>query len=474
MKQKLHLFLVILSASIQMSWAQPLMADLGDELTPVEHFVRCYKVMVRTIPDYNDPLYLAVKNGTKAAEVACMDLFNKAALITSGVDEGRLVTHNDPVSQEILRTFWDLFRTSFTKTNLYDRAETFSVYETYVNEHNQAALAYLRVLLHPNSSVTDILYSEFQERAIRAENVGLKNTMKGKIFGVTKLNTNNFHDLNNNVINNFPLPHVYRREGNGLFADQAFQMANIPVNVQSTGGFKMVGRVMAKAILDDVLCLEAPYLRSQDTAAQVIEYQNSFPNVTQQIPFRANGLCAGCHAAMDPLAAGFRKIIFNAYDSDVRTLLGTNTQFLTEHPSDYGYFPQSKFHLVHDQNNYSHFNPQFELKFRSYISNQVVTISEMNVQNSEQAWTRMGEIIAERPEFYACYAKKIFKMFTGINANFRDQNPLTGTLSAGDQYYRDYVINLGLELQAHKNPRLTIKTILESNIFKNRSLRAKE
>ncbi len=84
------------------------------ELPAAELYVRCFSHMTGQRPLRSDPLLLQVKAGTKTYIAACMELFSKAKLDSTGVVTAKVGNAPDPIAQRVLQTFNNFHNTWFT------------------------------------------------------------------------------------------------------------------------------------------------------------------------------------------------------------------------------------------------------------------------------------------------------------------------------------------------------------------------
>ncbi len=103
------------------------------ELPPAELFVRCYANMTGQRPLRSDPLLTQVKAGTKTYVTACMELFSKAKLDSTGVITAKIGSAPDPIAQRVLQTFNNFHNTWFANLD-YGSAIACDQYDVLDNQ----------------------------------------------------------------------------------------------------------------------------------------------------------------------------------------------------------------------------------------------------------------------------------------------------------------------------------------------------
>ena len=126
--------------------------DVNQYLNPVQIFTRCYIRMVRNFPAENDALLIAVKNGSKSAPAACIEVFERAQFTNDGV----LKTRSSPEAQAILKTFHDLHGSWFLSKLIYSRPGTLLIHDT-----EESPLYFTRAAFQPKVEFKSVITLPF-------------------------------------------------------------------------------------------------------------------------------------------------------------------------------------------------------------------------------------------------------------------------------------------------------------------------
>jgi hypothetical protein len=86
----------------------------------------------------------------------------------------------------------------------------------------------------------------------------------------------------------------------------------------------------------------------------------------------------------------------------------------------------------------------------------------------------LGEAITNKDDFYVCAAKRYYQYFTGVDVNIGDiHDPSAGIfLTARDEFHRNRVISLGLQLKQTQSARSLIESILRMSSYKRQDFGA--
>ncbi len=210
-----------------------------------------------------------------------------------------------------------------------------------------------------------------------------------------------------------------------------------------------VNRSWARAVLSDALCREVPVVREDDVASFVIP--------DSEVPFRQAAGCTACHASLDRQAGVIRGLRYSAVAS----------QIPSTPPSFFGMFgftmykPGTSARSVWEDKpdpDYALRDPQGRLFFRNYRGELI----DRTVNSIEE----LGAQIAEQDDFYACFAKRYYSYFMGIEIPLGDPgDPTYPALNQSDLYHKNQVIELGRRLKNDKSLRQLILNILASEDY---------
>ncbi|MGE0616575.1 MAG: hypothetical protein AB7P04_13145 [Bacteriovoracia bacterium] len=435
--------------------------------------------MAGRAPAFTDPIYLAVKAGTRTGAQGCMDLLDKALL--NGQDRVADATAGS-LGLAVLNHFQRFHRGWFPVGDfdgLMGRGDN-----DRVHLDSSAGANFITYNLFKGRPYSETVTGAQDMRALRSEGVAMVlgdsnyqgshvNGVKvGTLIGVTPWATGTgWYMRNGTMLNSATDYNLYgqnvppagsqlppRVSGNsGILGSNSYIYGNIPGSRRPDGALAM-NRILAKNTLESLLCLKAPFIRDADAAGYVT------PGAAA--PFRTNAQCMACHYTQDSLSAAWRNYAVSGY----LVIEGDKTAFASRYPANGGPNSQLNHHLVQASGNYGSTYPYFTLKFRSYLEG--APLKEFNVIdviNSDQALARMGQIFSEQDEFYACAAKRYFAHFTGIDANFAD--PGRTPLNAQEIYYKAKVLELGQRLKQHQSLRTLIQEIVESELFQKQGQR---
>jgi hypothetical protein len=465
----------------------------------VKRFQRCYAMFTSTRVAPNDARLLAVKNGSKTAPDACMEVFDLATLGANN----RIASIADPVAASVLRKFHEWGRGYTGNKDYFSAFEADHTPELQDPYALANALAYL--LFKPNQSFSKIVTDAEGYGAIRDRNSTtdylLINPYVGKDFrfqvpqsGSNFQNSTPFvpsvqvrqgllagieplSPLNNLIVNGqsplparFPNKNITAHFGGGVLGSQGYilpmfvsgKFNRLPNSVEDqyfkdsmVNGVGHTPRRLAKFILADLLCRELPALRESDVA--------SLASGAYAVSFRKAQSCTACHASIDPLAATYRNLVpLRSLDANAINgfrFFSTRTPELTSAQTDEAIFPPNG-----DDPNFYRRTPFGQLRFRSYDG--TLVFYDVN------GLSDLGSKMALTKDLYVCAASKFYRFLTGIQVNLSDLTaPNAAPLSAGALFHRNQVISLGADpvigLMQHKNLRTLIRRIVESNAFLN-------
>lgn len=216
-------------------------------------------------------------------------------------------------------------------------------------------------------------------------------------------------------------------------------------------GAKKVNRSWARAVLKDAFCRDLPVVRESDVTQFVIP--------TSTTPFRQAATCSACHATMDRQAGVIRGLRWSIMGSIIADpplidLIGVFNIAMNA-PT----MPAVNTWSDVADPDYAKRQPTGRLYFRNYRGELVD-----RVVNS---LSEMGVAISEQDDYFACFAKRYYYYFLGIDVDLGDPgNPLYVPPNAQDQYHRNKVIDLGLRLKNHKSLRQLLVDIMSSEEYR--------
>jgi len=476
----------------------------AQELSELQLFYRCYSHITDERPKTNLPELLSVKNGTSSAVDACLQVLNRASLVSQGGT--RISDINDLSSVSVLRTFHNLHSSWFQKKDFSIMGEEALCYGHALGDLfdvSAPALFYTKALLKSNTNFSSILTGTDGLEALREE-------QEPVLGAISKQNTSYFLDQRVNsgdplnltvwtqarkaptgtmygVRQALPLmAPVLRTEfigfsapnykvedlnldikkslGGGLLGTQEYLLMNgiiggsshAPDDVHATGTVE-VSRLWSKAVYEDLLCRELPLVRLTDSQAGVA------PN--SSVTFRNAANCVQCHVSMDQMANAVRNIkhatggrtgdTCNSYRTPKENTLRLVYEKQSSEPTEGDVW------LSEPDDDFDK-RPAFG---RLYYRGTEGKLVNKRVNGLEE----LGQALLAEDDIYICAAKRYLRHFTGMNANVNDLNdPLNQViLNEKDQAIRNYVISLGKKLKSHQDMKLMIKDIIESPLYRD-------
>ncbi len=446
------------------------------KLTDTAVYYRCHMQLVRERPNENDKNLISLRNKKITGSQACNNLLLEASL----QNDGNLV-EKKPRALNILRTLQSLHSSWFhqkefirdevdnTTYNIFDSNEmgyhfTYNLLSkservesvlTRKNSFRSRRFSLQKPLFLAEPAGSDI-YQDINKADWIIGDVDLKDVLHikpkqvefGQLIGLEfmKKNENTYpykvkldESLNFDLTNNL---------GAGVIGTRSYILLN---TLQKSGspsdGGMLSHRSWSKAIFQDLLCRHLPVVRQEDVGEQV--YPNS------KLAFRKDKSCMRCHVSIDPMANSIR----NVYEVRSSPKYGGDTatpRILAEVQQSH-----TKTYELQDADPHFHKRPTTgQLFYRTY-NGELVNREVSNVQE-------LGEALAEKDDFYICTAKKYFNFFTGINVSlddFPNENYQTNDLEL--MSYRQFVINLGLDLKKSQNLKKMIAQIFESTIYQD-------
>lgn len=248
-------------------------------------------------------------------------------------------------------------------------------------------------------------------------------------------------------------------------------------------------RRMIKNLFSATLCRDQPPLRMDDDVVlqRVKNYQDQNYAKNKTIAFRESQLCASCHVAYDEAAAVLRNTGVttgvNDWDLNADGDGSDNNTFAFAHRLTTEKLAPAP-HLTHPWNNntWGTTKPTGALHFRDFRGNYVyvdIPASRDGVELQDRGIQELGEAISNTDQFYACFAKRMFFFFTGIDVSLEDHgDSRLEPLPAAEKHYRDkYIVPLAIGgagrdgLKQHQSVRRLISDILSLDLYGNVNLR---
>ncbi len=490
------------------------------KLSEVALFHRCYAHLTRLRPPKNHPILAQVAAGTKTAINGCLEVLDRAKFS----DAGELPV-KDKEAVAVLTTLYHFHRSWFAVNDFIGTPQTYTDGEFKHNDATEGALALTLALFDHNArNYSDVITTMPSVRATRSlgpfvranppaaleaskPHVGLQ---RGDLWGIKQWSSdenNVWYGQKGTPFVTFPVPYrsytfeSKRSYGGGAIGFQSYFWMNsgFPSNGDSDNANEArssvsnasirMHRRWAKNVLHDFLCRDIPVLRTSDVNTMVEEYLTAFKDVNPKIPFRQSTSCMSCHATIDPMAATVRNLIFlqaakivtvdgkGKYDyldwnEDGQTLESAGDKHSATNFVNVSVAAETKpYHLLHRTSDFFRRPPNGYLRYRSYDGTYVEEPIVGTVNNTDGV-TKLGQILAQKKDYYVCAASRYFEYFTGIKPILYDPgDPRNPALSDADKYYKNMVINLGTRLQSHQRLRTLIQEILSSEIYQKNGMR---
>jgi hypothetical protein len=443
-------------------------AKAGQTLTQTQIFQRCYSQLTQTSLNPADPLITPVKNGTKTAAVACMEIFDRGALGSNG----RLAAVDDPVSLAVLRTMHRLHASWLSNRDFLEisGAGAQGVKDFY--DIDSPAFYFTRAVLKTGAQFKSIVTSTKHLRAIRPSlpNLGISSRVTkeqtifqgaanfapvGALQGIEETGdmvTNySLNSLDGTVATGtFPLGKHY---GAGILGSFPYlhQTINEERGLKSDGALHMP-RKFARSVFSDLLCRTLPVVRYSDVGI----YKNS----TSKVTFRQSQGCVQCHASMDQMSAVIRGFRYNILESnDGVQVVGldggqinppTTTTSETQWP-------------ISADTSYSSRPPKGVFYFRD-SNGDLVNIPLTDLVD-------LGNTLAELPDFYLCAASRYYAYFTGVEVEINDP-VMEGQTSTVDKAHRTTIESLATTLKSTQSARSMLNALFSLPQYRNSSFQS--
>jgi hypothetical protein len=457
----------------------PLMAHARDN-SPKAQFYRCYAQITQNFLRADHPLLAQVNAGSISPTEACMQVLEKASFTNGGKQIGNT---NDQEALTVLKTMQRLHYSWFTQRFIKTPEQYRGERDLY--DASQPAMYYTKALFDDGTKFQDVFLGKKNFEAIRMNGHG-----RGAF---TLLGTGNFSWSGGSFL--APTGDLIGVEdkgykcrtwtdgsksgtgclgaggGGGVLGSSAYMITNLmePFSYVSNGG-TMVGRNWSKNVFQDFMCRTLPLVRESEVIDRIAADGTPLVNPDATIPFRTSPGCTKCHASMDRLASTVR----NAYWG----LRYPGGEGADKRVGYWVAFRNAKYPEIawpiHNQGTgvisdvvdgeyggkYWHREPKGVVFYSGYDGRLV----NEPVDNLEKA----AQVLVQQPELYICAAKRYFQYFTGVNVEIGDiGDPAYGKkLSEYESQLRNDVIQMGINMQTHQNPKQLIREVMNHPIYK--------
>ena len=460
-------------------------------LSDSELYYRCFAQMVRSRPLANDPRLLAIKAGTKTPVDACMELFDLAKMQNGLLAANQIPSIDDsniPIGARIVKTFHGFHRTAWLQSdNIAAHANRAKNTEWVIDSTNSAYFL-TRALFEPGIEYKSVVTATENLGSVRNTPVGLTWNLRRDFYNsngyIGPVDLTKFFvrysegDSNTDLLfapellefgsligikpkDPQPLPapldggasksdniHALLGGGAGAISTPAYFILNNGHDFQTTDGGAIVPRRWSKAVLRDLMCRELPVLRLSDVEKTVQ------PDST--LSFRQNVGCMQCHQTIDNMAFATRNYVHTESGGFTTAVANYHLQYVKEYSTDLGEFLSP----TDGSATFSRTTPTGKFVFRSYDG----TLANDDVIG----FSGIGSALASSKDLYACAAKRYFEFFTHIDTTLDDiGDPDTAIrLNKRDYEYRNFVIQLGAQLNTNQSLRELIRGILSSEYYR--------
>lgn len=498
------------------------------DLSEVELYRRCYAHLIGESPLLNDSNLASIRSGSKSAMQACNSLLDRMTINTSD-PQGKLIDPADTVAVKGLRNIYNITN-QFVSSKRFEGAIT-NFFEDYASgedilDNTAVALAYTENILNNNRQFKDLFTMTKEPRASRVldpmyestytmktiygasapativysarsrygqtyfsaaspknyttavnpdsvplsitasnsstvfvaqpftpiavgELVGISYTQNTELLNRTPINKNGDVDFGFNLHDNL---------ATGLLGLRPYIAASTNWIDNGAPNLQYLHRRLSQNYIKDFLCRDLPVVRESDILNMVSVSSTA-------LAFRKASSCVRCHATMDPMAASFRNIALiklgNRMDTELnRFMVIPHKRTSTLSTPEVGW-PAEK-----DDNFYKR-PATGRFFFRTYDGRLVNrTLASHN---------DLSTAFAETDDAYICFAKKMFKHFTGIEIRMFDAGDAANasymqTLTPEDWEYRNFVVKAGLNLKKHQKGKELIKEIMQSPFYKKSNM----
>lgn len=465
----------------------------SETLPQLDIFKRCYIRLVRQVPVETDPLFIAVKSGTKLAADACIELFDRARFDSNYVMQNR----TNGQAKAIVRTLHDLHISWFQS-----KIHVYSPTNDLIRDAEEPALYFTRAALQPSTKFNSVVlhntgltgvrdqvtypiqfdifrvqriltyplgfpFSNEKELVIAYGNVthdgtkfvnnGLKAirrpssvlTKVGDLVGVMpslSFKLPSFLPISSShlelieslkkMITNFEANAHF---GGGILGSQGFILNNANLTTRQLAiEYSTINRRLTTRVFEDLLCHQLPTLDDADVSSEVLpSSSHTFQNSTS---------CMRCHSSIDGMAFGYRNLFIFASAAAPQIpnqTAGMRVDGVTS------LIPSATAKLFPLQ------PPRGRLHYR-----ELVTRTRRSVNFG--SLSELGINLSTGQDLYTCAAKRYYQYFTGVNVDLTAR--ATQSL---EKYHQDQVLALGSLLKDKQSVRSLLHSIFKSEAFKS-------
>ncbi len=449
----------------------------------IKRLEKCYALFVKERILKTNPLWIQVAAGTLTGTDACMRIFDKGTLDSTGKISQSAGVY-DPIGTKVLSSFLEFHRSQFEVKEYFSKFPSNDLAVADVIDANEPAYHFLYSLFKPNEPFSNTLTRSFGLKSVRFSSfanrtfsvTGINKTLNVVFQGnqttddsgavtvaalpwsITYVPTGNFIGIapesRLNIVTHPPTQdsfslnrNVNEHFGSGVIGTQAYLIGNNNKPGPVTGGVTSY-RAWSKNLMSDLLCRSLPSLRSSDVLTYV--------KIDSTLSYRKGISCMQCHASLDYMAGTIRDVrnasVFRNNNDPA------DVQFYTKVAGS-GTFPSTPYPEMEEDADFSKRPAEGSLHYRSYDGTLV--------NESVSSLADLGQKIILSNDFYACTAKRYYRFLTGIDADLSDlEDPFNApVLSIGKMNARNQVINLGQQLKQQQSLRLLIKSIISSETF---------
>lgn len=493
-------------------------------LSEAELYRRCYAHLIGESPLLNDTNLVAIKSGSKSGYQGCLNLLDRMTINPSD-SQGRLVDPADTVAVKGLRNIYNVTG-QFAGSKRFEGAIT-NFFEDYASgedilDNTAVALAYTENILNANREFKDLFAITSEPKASRVmdplyPSTFTINTVFGggtdftPVYSARSRHGQRFYSDASSTIKANPdtVPYSIMNTDNATWSDQSFtsiavgELVGIAYNHPSetinrttantfngmTLGFNIhsniakgvmglrpyiaasnnwsdnvrpnleyMPRRLSQNYLKDFLCREVPVVRETDIINMVSASSTA-------LAFRKAASCVRCHATLDPMAGSFRNIALIKSGNRMQNVL--HRYFPMPHKSNVTVTtPEVGWPAIKDADFYKR-PATGRFYFRTYDGKLI----DRTLANHDD----LSTAFSETDDAYICFARKMFKHFTGVEVRMFDAGDASNStymssLTPEDWEYRNFVVKAGLNLKKHQKAKELIKEIMQSPFYKKSNM----
>ncbi len=496
-------------------------------LTEQKLYRRCYMQLVQAPIPLKDPTFAQIKNGQLKAVDACMNLLNEANLDGQGLIKNSASSVGS-IQQKILRTFFEFHNTWFVANamnQIQDYNEELNRGSTDVYDAHEQSYFLTRALFG-NGRFSDILKGTERLKAVRIEDSARVRSVIGRDWATrapsrTTLGENGYWDFNTILFQSMNGTHTgngdarpaedfvraplvavgalvgiqsntdgfmvrnlsleplgafrpgssepsleysynfFRNHGGGIIGLPSYFLMNYGHGrgLKSNGTTKLPRRWI-KSVMETFMCATLPTLRESDIQNLVIANSTT--------PFRKSASCVQCHATMDQAAGVARNLTTGSSAYFVIDSGSNQERTHSKTPIMLAQYRQEKASVsewIHVD------DPEFHIKkstgkfFTRLFNGEIL---DRNISSIDD----LGNVITQTQDFYTCAAKRYFEFFTGIQVPLYDKKDpryaeMNRMLTSEHIKNREFVENLGADLQRDQSLKNLVKRIIASDYYRS-------